>query len=199
MPFDQMRFRYPWRNYQERVLGELEEHLDDERLHVVAAPGSGKTILGLEVVRRLGQPTLILAPTRAIRDQWIDRLVSLFLPEGAKTDWITKELRNPRTVTVATYQALHAACRGESEEEEEEEKEDDDDDEREETEELTTDPEDEKTEAPEKRRRPLDLAALLSEAGVETLVLDEAHHLRHAWWKALTRGGGLQASPEASR
>ena len=36
---------------EDRVLQELKEHLDDARLHVVAAPGAGKTVLGLEVIR----------------------------------------------------------------------------------------------------------------------------------------------------
>ena len=54
-------FRRPWRDYQARVLEELEQHLDDNLLHIVAAPGSGKTVLGLEVMRRLSKPTLILA------------------------------------------------------------------------------------------------------------------------------------------
>ena len=74
----EIEFRLKWRTYQERVLSELDEHLDDNYLHIIAAPSSGKTILGLEVIRRLNAPTLIVAPTIAIRDQWIDRFISLF-------------------------------------------------------------------------------------------------------------------------
>ncbi|WP_153041526.1 DEAD/DEAH box helicase family protein, partial [Pseudovibrio sp. Ad26] len=81
MTFDNLSFQASWREYQERVLAELDTHLDDDHLHIVAAPGSGKTILGLEVMRRVGQPALILAPTITIRNQWIERLTSLFLPE----------------------------------------------------------------------------------------------------------------------
>lgn len=87
-----MAFRYPWRAYQADVLAQLERHLGNEKLHVAAAPGAGKTVLVLEVVRRLARPTLVLAPSLAIRNQWIDRLV------GA-----------PRAMTVTTYQALHAS------------------------------------------------------------------------------------------
>lgn len=43
-----MRFKGVWRDYQAGVLGEIKEHLGDGRLHVVAALGAGKTILGLE-------------------------------------------------------------------------------------------------------------------------------------------------------
>jgi hypothetical protein len=60
---------------------------------------------------------LILAPTITIRDQWIDRPVDLFLPPGSgKPTWVSTELRSPWFLTVATYQALHAVCSGESEE-----------------------------------------------------------------------------------
>ncbi len=71
MPFDSLKFRYSWRPYQQRVLDSIDQHLDDDRLHVVAAPGAGKTTLGLEVFRRLRKCTLVLSPTRVIRDQWI--------------------------------------------------------------------------------------------------------------------------------
>jgi len=57
-----IKFKYSWRKYQQRVLDDLQDHLNDEHLHVVAPPGSGKTVLGLEVAIRLNNPTLILAP-----------------------------------------------------------------------------------------------------------------------------------------
>jgi superfamily II DNA or RNA helicase len=69
-----MAFRKSWRVYQSHLLDRLDCYLDNKRLHLVAAPGSGKTVLGLEVIRRVNQPTLVLAPTITIRDQWVDRL-----------------------------------------------------------------------------------------------------------------------------
>jgi len=71
--FANMRFTGQWRDYQQRVIEEYEAHFADDRLHLVAAPGSGKTVLGLELVRRLGRRTIVLAPTRIIRDQWSQR------------------------------------------------------------------------------------------------------------------------------
>jgi len=65
----ELAFCRPWRKYQARLLERLDEYLADGRLHVVAAPGSGKTVLGLEVIRRIDEPTLVLAPTITIRDQ----------------------------------------------------------------------------------------------------------------------------------
>jgi len=74
---ESMVFKNTWRSYQARVLEHLDSYLDDKRVHIVAAPGSGKTVLGLEIIRRIDQPTIVLAPTITIRDQWVDRLVGL--------------------------------------------------------------------------------------------------------------------------
>src|SRR5947208_12623647 len=102
---DTMAFRKEWKLYQSRLLGHLDRYLANKRLHLVAAPGSGKTVLGLEVIRRINQPTLVLAPTITIRDQWVDRLVELFLPAGnGRPAWDSTELRSPAFLTVATYQ-----------------------------------------------------------------------------------------------
>ena len=50
-----MAFQKTWRVYQRRVLDQLHLYLEDKRFHQVSAPGSGKSILGLEVIRRIGQ------------------------------------------------------------------------------------------------------------------------------------------------
>jgi len=181
--------------------------MNDKRLHVVAAPASGKTVLGLEVVRRLDGPTLVLAPTLAIRDQWVQRLEELFLPPGSKTpDWVSYDLSRPGFFTVSTYQMVHAAMKREDFAEEPIEQEEDED------EEITLQPqseidiedeeereleEDEKEEREayrwlnqkrtDYRNAPMpELAPLLDQMGIKTVVLDEAHHLRSSWWKSLT-------------
>jgi superfamily II DNA or RNA helicase len=154
-----IQFRKSWRSYQRRVLAELEGHLTDRHLHVIAAPGSGKTVLGLEVVRRLNRPTLILAPTVAIRDQWVDRFVHLFMdPSHGTPKWISKDIRTPGLLTASTYQGLHSAYRGEA------------------------------AENAASRAKATGRDAILKRLkhlGVQTLVLDEAHHLRNEWWKCL--------------
>ncbi|TFI57368.1 hypothetical protein E2493_15395 [Sphingomonas parva] len=103
-----MQFSGTWRDYQQRALEEIDAHLAGQRLHVVAAPGSGKTVLGLELMRRLGRPALVLSPTRTIRDQWPSRLVPHFLPEAPSGEEVSADLEVPRDMTNATYQALHA-------------------------------------------------------------------------------------------
>lgn len=152
-PLEALRFRWPWRDYQERILKAYEEHAGDERIHVVAAPGSGKTVLGLEIIRRIGRRALILAPTRIVRDQWIARLADF---GAAEPSWTSTELDAPGYVTSITYQALHTQHRADRDK-------------------------------PPDIRESEEIAALLREHGVGVLVLDEAHHLRKAWWRALTR------------
>jgi superfamily II DNA or RNA helicase len=46
-----VQFQGTWRPYQARILDRLTEFIGDRRLHFIAAPGSGKTILGLEIIR----------------------------------------------------------------------------------------------------------------------------------------------------
>lgn len=64
-----LAFTGQWRHYQKRVLDKSDAFMADGHLHLVAAPGSGKTTLGIEFIRRFGRPTLILAPTVTIRQQ----------------------------------------------------------------------------------------------------------------------------------
>jgi len=97
------------------VLSELDIASEDGRVHIVAAPGSGKTVLGLEIVRRLGKPALALSPTITVREQWVHRLRADYLPENdasdAEPDWISRDLKAAGGLTVATYQSLSAVFR----------------------------------------------------------------------------------------
>jgi len=173
-----IKFKGIWRPYQARVLAELEEHLDDRKLHVIAAPGSGKTILGLEVILRLNRPTLVISPTLAIRDQWIQRFKELFLQDGSELPvWISTNVRKPALLTSTTYQALHMAYMGGRCEESEEDR----------LEENGTNGfESEERPAENGKMSGKELIELLNKAQIETLVVDEAHHLRSEWWKTLT-------------
>ena len=73
-----LQFKGKWRVYQERVLTNAETYLSDHKVHIVAAPGSGKTTLGIELIRRLGAPCLILSPSITIRQQWLERITDSF-------------------------------------------------------------------------------------------------------------------------
>ena len=39
----------------------------DNKFHIVAPPGSGKTIVGLELIRRFESPVVVFAPTTTIQ------------------------------------------------------------------------------------------------------------------------------------
>ena len=104
-----IKFKYSWRPYQERVLKNAQKYLQDGKVNIVAAPGSGKTVLGLELLRRLNNPVLILAPTVTIKNQWVDRFVKLFMDVKETPEWISTNIYDLKKFNVATYQALHYA------------------------------------------------------------------------------------------
>lgn len=111
---EDMNFCGTWRDYQARVLEEMGQHFDDRRLHIVAAPGAGKTVLGLEIARRIGRPALVFAPTIAIRDQWEHRLCPLFMPAPPEPGAVSRNLGEPSELTLTTYQALDSLRRSEA-------------------------------------------------------------------------------------
>lgn len=168
MNFDDLKFRHTWRPYQQRVLNAIDHHMDDLRLHVVAAPGAGKTTLGLEVFRRFGHSTLVLSPTRVIRDQWIDRLGDFCdVDDVSQLDWVSKSIDQAGVLTSITYQALHAKFAEELSDEDETALLDEDDAVNED--ELNV------------------FIKTLQHHNIKVIMLDEAHHLRTEWWRALDK------------
>lgn len=173
-----MKFHGTFRSYQQRVLDHSNTYLNDRKMHIVAAPGSGKTTLGIELILRLGKPCLILSPSITIKEQWASRIQSAFLNENEKIeDWVSGTIKSPKAITTITYQALHSAYQKLNEVEtktgvtQNEEQEEDD---------LVND------QVPYKEDfSQFDLFQTIKDAGIQTLCLDEAHHLRSEWWKAL--------------
>ncbi|MCP3739898.1 DEAD/DEAH box helicase family protein [Rossellomorea sp. BNER] len=163
-------FIYDWRTYQHRVLSSLEEHLQNRHLHLIAPPGSGKTVLGLEVMLRLNEPTLILAPTLAIKNQWLERFVDLFLNQNEAPDWVSMDLKNPKFLTITTYQSLHSVFSKDADKEEDI------------VDEMIL--EVEKQEPEKLTSFSQEALQSIEQVGFKTLILDEAHHLRTAWWKS---------------
>ena len=98
----QLRFTGTWRHYQELALDsfEVDRAAGRRSTHLVAPPGSGKTLLGFEVLRRLGAPALVLAPSSAIQAQWA-RAGDAF---GAPPGLVAATAEAP--VACLTYQAL---------------------------------------------------------------------------------------------
>ncbi|MBD1259921.1 DEAD/DEAH box helicase family protein [Maribacter polysiphoniae] len=105
--FQSLKFRFPWRRYQGLFLRNLSTHMADNHLHVIAPPGSGKTLLGLEILRQIGNRTLVLAPTLTIRNQWEERLQQYFTENGDFGN-VSFAMDKPSDITLSTYQGLHA-------------------------------------------------------------------------------------------
>lgn len=119
-----LRFKHPLRRYQADILDLVNEKVarGQREIHIVAPPGAGKTIIGLELVGNFGRPSLILSPNTTIQGQWSQKL-NLFLPEGtgSESDIIidaariigTHEDRPLKPLTVLTYQVLSTPGREE--------------------------------------------------------------------------------------
>ena len=169
-----VKFKYDWRPYQKRVLDEVEKHIKDKKIHIVAAPGSGKTVLGLELARYLNNPVLFLAPTITIKNQWIDRFVTSFTDYKEVPDFISSDIYDLKFFNVATYQALHYAYKK-----------------RKIKEELDEDTDDVIKENLEQKEQEViktyDIVEKLKENKITTIVLDEAHHLKSDWWDSLRK------------
>lgn len=102
-----LQFKFTWRTYQQKFLDNFDTHINDKHLHVVAPPGSGKTILGIEMLKRVNQTTLVLSPSLTIRNQWRDRMLTFFLEDKSYTNY-SLNIKKPKQITFTTYQALHA-------------------------------------------------------------------------------------------
>ena len=103
---ESLKFEGEWRPYQAEVLNDLEKHLDDEKIHIVAAPGAGKTVLGIELLRRIGENTLVLVPRVSILEQWLSSLNRFLIDGEGKPPLISSDISNPAPITITTYQAL---------------------------------------------------------------------------------------------
>ena len=74
---------------------------------IVAPPNSGKTVIGLELVARKRQPTLILVHRRQLFDQWIDRIQSfLGIPKDKIGQIGNQKNKIGKEITIAMIQSL---------------------------------------------------------------------------------------------
>ena len=111
--------RVPLRDYQQSLLDRL--HPDDgSTLHLLAPPGSGKTLMGLELAVRNGRRALVLVPTTVIGAQWIHQARKLFISPAVGSPSVTgavgthlpsarpEQAAEAADLTVLTYQSLAA-------------------------------------------------------------------------------------------
>lgn len=157
--FKDVKFLGEFRTYQQRVLNSSDKYLKNNKIHIVAAPGSGKTILGLELIRRLNSPCIVLSPTNTIRYQWGDRFESMYLPKGKNIeDYVSFDLNNIKPITSITYQAMHSAINKIA----------------------CVDEDNNKIDYSN-----IDMFKIINDYGIKTICVDEAHHLQNEWQKAL--------------
>jgi superfamily II DNA or RNA helicase len=97
-----LQFRGSWRQYQLLALAAFEQNLrhGSRRTYLVAPPGSGKTLLGMEMVRRLGSRALVLVPTSALQGQWLLAAQQFAAPAGVAA------ASESAPIACLTYQSL---------------------------------------------------------------------------------------------
>ena len=157
MDFKNITFKGKFRDYQQRVIDNFDKHIKDGKINIVAAPGSGKTVLGLELIRRLNSPCIVLSPTTAIRQQWGERFKGMFLSdENDFLKYFSNDLHDIKLLNSITYQALYTAVMKISESSEDE-----------------VDCSD------------INVLSEMKKYGIKTVCLDEAHHLKNEWQKSL--------------
>jgi superfamily II DNA or RNA helicase len=103
--FDDLSFGGTWRRYQTAAVAafERDRKAGRRRTHLIAPPGSGKTLLGVEIVRRIGRRALVLTPNSAVQMQW-PRTVRKF---GSAADVARTAGPEPAfPIAVMTYQSL---------------------------------------------------------------------------------------------
>ena len=111
--FGSIGFNGKLRPSQVAAVSVIEPQLDihGKHLHIVAPPGSGKTVLGLYVWANLvRKPTLVLSPNSAIQAQWAAR-TDLFDLDG-KEEYVSTDAKKPGLLTSLTYQSITMPKRG---------------------------------------------------------------------------------------
>lgn len=105
-PFDRLAFRYPFRKYQRMILEQVATQQKDNKYHIVAPPGAGKTILGLELIRQFGAPAVVFAPTTTIQAQWYEKVGMFLEPGDAVADVTSMDPERCRPIQIYTYQLI---------------------------------------------------------------------------------------------
>ena len=112
--FPEVRFRGQLRPSQADAISVVEKQLAEgqKRLHIVAPPGSGKTVLGLYLwAHYIQRPALVLSPNSAIQSQWAAR-TDLFQSDVPPEDLVSTETDSHALLTSLTYQSVTLPRRG---------------------------------------------------------------------------------------
>ncbi len=150
--FSCVTYQGSFRDFQLRLLDKLKDRLDERKLNIIIPPGSGKLTVGLELICRKEPPCLILTSTPVTCRLWGERFRQEFLPEDERANlskYVSFDLKHPAPITVITYRALMAAVNKS----------------------LYTE------DSMQVDFSDLDVIRHILENKIETVVLDESHHL----------------------
>ena len=106
--FPEIRFRGELRPSQKEVVDIARHQLAEgnRSLHIVAPPGSGKTILGLYLwAHHIKRPCLVLSPNSAIQSQWAAR-TDMFETGIDSEKMVSTDPQKPGLLTSLTYQSV---------------------------------------------------------------------------------------------
>lgn len=155
--FEGVEFQGTFRRFQQRVLDNAEKCVAEGKLNIVATPGSGKTILGLELIRRLGAPCLIISPTESTRDHWGKRLREHFLSEESQFEKLfSTDLEQVKLINAITYPEFENFMDG-------------------------------YPFVKDGGRKSIKIRKIIRKYGIKTICLDEPHHLKEGWIRALEK------------
>lgn len=91
-------------NYQKEALKSI---ISQDQGILVAPPGAGKTIMGLELIAKIKQPALILVHKRQIYNQWLERIENfLNIPKKVIGQFSSTKKKIGKTITLAMVQTL---------------------------------------------------------------------------------------------
>lgn len=101
-----LKLPYLLRNYQRDAVNAWRNSSDVNQTQLVLPPGSGKTVIGLEIARQTGNTTVIFTPNTAVQNQWCT-LLRASLPTAAYSRVGTHpDDMNRADITVLNYQML---------------------------------------------------------------------------------------------
>jgi superfamily II DNA or RNA helicase len=104
--FEKLAFRFPFRKYQHMILDQVVLQQTDRKYHIVAPPGAGKTIIGLDLIRRFGAPAVVFAPTTTIQAQWFEKLGMFVQPPEDAGQYASTDPSRLAPIQFLTYQVI---------------------------------------------------------------------------------------------
>ena len=105
-------------DYQQTAINEFKKHIADGKTGIFlgAAPGSGKTQMGIEMMKILGRTTLIIVPKKDLIHQWVERILKttdikrneIGICQNGKIEWEGKKIVVGLIHTIVKYKDLRS-------------------------------------------------------------------------------------------